>query len=226
MISETTSINYFKHPAVSNSNLTDLMLKYIGEVDDIQEYTGIMDFGSLVDAFLTTPLRVQYWNYSLLSEDGRVIQFNKDVFKFAQDLADRAKKDPLIAAMVSQMKGQYIFVRTLGFSYDGSDYTLQGKCKFDQFSRTLQMGADYKTTACKTRKAFLDAVNFFDWDRQAAWYMDLARIDRHWIIGLSKTTGELFKIAIQRGDAMYNSGLVKYQRLAYLWSMLLEDFKN
>lgn len=217
-------MNYYRRSEVSNSDLTALMRVYYGKDDISEELEGVYAFGSLVDAMLTEPLKVRTIDMTLTEDDGNVIQFSYDDFVQATIMANRARKDPIIAAIIKHMAGQYIFVRTLRFQYEGEDLALRCRCKFDQFSKAMKMGADYKTTSCTSLKQFREAIPHFHWDRQAAFYMDLARIDRHWIIGISKKTGEVFKHVIERGDLLHTAGVAKYSFWAYRWKLFIEPF--
>jgi len=184
----------------------------------------IFNFGSLVDAMLSEEFRINPLTLTLRQDIGPDIVYASDIFLQADRLADRCKKDPVIAEILKRMIGQYIFIRSLGFTYEGEDLALRARCKFDAYGKALAMGADYKTTACANLKQFREAISFFHWDRQAAFYMDLARIEMFWIIGISKVTGEIFKHAIRRGDAVYLAGRAKYSFWAYRWKLLVEPF--
>jgi len=164
----------------------------------------IFNFGSLVDAMLSEEFRINPLTLTLRQDIGPDIVYASDIFLQADRLADRCKKDPVIAEILKRMIGQYIFIRSLGFTYEGEDLALRARCKFDAYGKALAMGADYKTTA--------------------AFYMDLARIEMFWIIGISKVTGEIFKHAIRRGDAVYLAGRAKYSFWAYRWKLLVEPF--
>jgi hypothetical protein len=216
----TSALTYWDINAVSNSELTALAKAYNAIPDNRAELEDIFNFGSLVDAMLTENWRVDHEFKTLTQDDGSVIQFDTKIYFQAYTLANYCRKDPVIAAVIKHMVGQYIFVRNLTFMYEADSYTIKGKCKFDAYGKSIKMGADYKTTSCATAKQFREAIDFFHWDRQGAWYMDLGRIDRHWIIGISKTSGQIFKHAIQRGDATYTAGRDKYSKLAYRWQLL------
>ena len=58
-------------------------------------------------------------------------------------------------------------------------------------------------------------VDFFDWDRSRAWYMDIAGSDRDFIYAISKKNGLVFKKHITRGDTVYTAGREKYEELAF-----------
>ena len=68
----------------------------------------------------------------------------------------------------------------------------------------------------------LDALDFFDWDRSRAWYMDIAHSDRDFIYAISKRNCRVFKKFITRGDATYTRGREKYEELAFqYWCLSL-----
>jgi hypothetical protein len=132
----------------------------------------------------------------------------------------------VVSQMLPLMTGQYVYVRTLVFEYGGQEYSLAAKCKFDLFSKRLATGLDFKTLAVKKYADFIKSIDFFDYDRAAAWYMDIAKINYFWIIGISKPTGQVFKFAIERGDEVYLRGRAKYSIWAYRWKMLIEPFEQ
>lgn len=218
-------MNYFDLPEVSNSDLTALARACKGVPDNRDELEDIFNFGSLVDAMLTEDHKVGYKTRTLLQDDGSLLFYTEVIFAQAEKLADNLRKDPLVSQFLRVMKGQYVFVRSLRFIYHDEEYVIRARCKFDGYAKLFKTGLDYKTTACTSQKQFNAAIDFFHWDRQAAFYMDLAGIDRHWIIGISKKNGKVFKFAIQRGDEVYNRGRSKYAFWAYRWLILLENFK-
>ena len=58
-------------------------------------------------------------------------------------------------------------------------------------------------------------MDFFDWDRSRAWYMDIAHSRRDFIYGISKRNGLVFKRFITRDDPTYRRGREKYEELAF-----------
>ena len=82
------------------------------------------------------------------------------------------------------------------------------------------VGGDLKTTFAETQRQFDEAVDFFDWDRSRAWYMDIAHSDRDFIYAISKKNNCIFKKFINRGDDTYLRGREKYEELAFqYWCM-------
>lgn len=217
--------SYYDLPEVSCSDLKDLQRQYYVKEDTRFRNIEALHFGSLVDAMLTENRKVNYLLQTLTEDDGNVIHYEFDVFRFAMQMADKLRKDPLVALLLKVMVGQYVFRRTLTLEHDGNIFNIQGRCKYDGFSKSHQSGVDYKMIAAGTYTGFLASIEFFDWDMQAAWYMDLGRIDRHWIIAGSKVNDEIFKLAVQRGDDVYEAGRRKYLIWAYRWSIFFSDFK-
>jgi hypothetical protein len=220
--------NYWNIDALSNSELSSLAKAYNAlPVDMPENLEGTLNFGSLVDGMLTEPWKIDRIMLALTQDDGSLLKFTRDIFEFADRLAAGCKADPLISAMLKLMVGQYVFVRTLEGDHDGFPFAIRGKCKFDLFGKTISTGCDFKTTACTTEKAFREAVDYFHWDRQAAFYMDLARINRHWIIGISKINGKIFKVAIERGDKLFERGKAKYSFWCHKYDILnLKEFSQ
>lgn len=212
---------YFLRPEVSNSELLDLRRAYYSVPD--QDLEQVYNFGSLVDAMLTEVWRCDSLFRTLKDDDG-LIEYTVAEWMLAAAMAAVCERDPVIQAFIQGGKSQHIFIKRLSFSYDGDEYSIKGRCKFDSIKKAIKTGADYKTTACTTRKACLAAIGYFNYDQQAAWYMDLAGTDRHWLIFISKKTKEVFKFAIERGDAMYEQGKRKYSFWARVWLMLFENF--
>lgn len=218
------AINYFDLPEVSSSDLGALKRTFYGLPDNRAELIEVFNFGNLVDAMLTERNLLYPALMGLRQADGSMIYFEPSVWRLARRLADTLEKDPVISLLLPISIGQYIVRRTLDFMYEGEVYQIKGKCKFDLLARKIKTGLDFKTTSCRTYKEFVESIFFFDYDKQGAWYMDLGRIDYHWIAGISKSTGKVFKYAIERGDKAHKSGVDKYSAWAYRWTMLIDPF--
>ena len=103
------------------------------------------------------------------------------------------------------------------FDYGGFTFELPTRCKWDWYLKDFQFGGDLKTTFASTQKEFDEAIDFFDWDRSRAWYMDIAKSERDFIYAISKKNGLVFKHFITRGDNTYTRGREKYEELAFRW---------
>lgn len=87
----------------------------------------------------------------------------------------------------------------------------------------VNWGGDLKSTTATTQKQFEEAVRYFDYDRQRAWYMDIAGSNQDVLIGVSKENFRVFKVPIRRDDDLYKSGFQKYNELAFKWWALFRN---
>ena len=97
-------------------------------------------------------------------------------------------------------------------------FSLPLRCRWDIWDKEKKFGADIKTTSTKTQKSFESAIKYFDYDRQMAFYMDIANCDRVSIIGVSKINYKIFTVDIERDSDLYKSGHKKYSELAFYWN--------
>ena len=212
---------YFERSEVSNSDLTELknMLHPHMMYGDRE---AAFRFGNLVDAIITEPERVNYYRYTVDE-----VQYTPDEFRHAQEmfnaLRTEARKDQFLAKVLEIAQTQKVMVNpSQQFSYGGFPFYLPTRCKWDWFLSAYGFGGDLKTTFATSQKEFDEAVDFFDWDRSRAWYMDIAHSDRDFIYGISKKNGCIFKKFIKRDDAIYNKGKDKYEELAFhYWCLCL-----
>jgi len=105
------------------------------------------------------------------------------------------------------------------FDYD-IPFSLPVRCKWDLFMNNVGWGADIKSTTATSHSQFLEAVRFFDYDRQRFWYMEIAGSRQDMIIGISKENFEVFKIPIERGDDIWKSGREKCLELAFKYYLM------
>ncbi|MCF0245187.1 MAG: PD-(D/E)XK nuclease-like domain-containing protein, partial [Bacteroidaceae bacterium] len=140
-----------------------------------------------------------------------------------RSLRAEARHDQFLARVLEQAETQRSMVNTSQqFEYGGFDFTLDTRCKWDWWLADYGFGGDLKTTAASTQKEFDECVDFFDWDRSRAWYMDIAHSNRDFIYAISKKNCNIFKHFINRGDATYNRGREKYEELAFqYWCLAL-----
>lgn len=206
-------MNYFEIDALSNSELGQLK-KGIFNVNSPKHLQHIFDFGNLVDALLTEPPEVVQKYRQLCGEEK---------WQQALKMVEQCEKDPVIKLMIDHSIPQYIFVRLLNVKYLDYQFNIRSKCKFDLFMKTRLSGIDFKTLSVSNYQQFKDSIHHFDYDRQAAFYMDLARIKRFWIIGISKINFQIFKLCIQHGDHIYTRGKKKYSYWAWKYHTLIHN---
>lgn len=222
----TNPDTYYNRNEVSNSDLTSLKetmhprLMY-GDKE------AAFRFGSLVDAIITEPDRVDYYN---LTVDN--VQYDQAEFNHAKDmyhaLRMEAKHDAFLSRVLELSETQMCMInKRQDFNYCGFQFTLDTRCKFDWWLRQFGFGGDLKTTFASSQKEFDDAVDFFDWDRSRAWYMDIAHSDKDFIYAISKKNCKIFKKFINRDDAIYKRGKEKYEELSFnYWLLSPNKFNN
>lgn len=202
---------YFNRPEVSNSDLSWLKEFYQPEkylVDKEKAYK----FGTLIDAILTEPHKVDFFQYTV---DG--VQYTREDFEIANLMKKSFFKDDLCKHLLEVSDTQTVMIQPRSFFYDGVEFSLKTRCKWDLWSGRLKYGGDIKSTTATTQKQFEEAVRYFDYDRQRAWYMDIAGSDKDVLIGISKKNFKVFKVPVRRGDELFNEGVKKYSELAFKW---------
>lgn len=206
--------NYYERSEVSNSDLTELKNLLHPHIQYGDKQVAFR-FGSLVDAIITEPERVNYFQHTVDN-----VQYTEEEFEHAKEmlrsLRHEARTDTFLKKVLEISDTQCCMVnKQQGFEYGGFAFTLDTRCKWDWFLCKFGFGGDLKTTFASTQKEFDEAVDFFDWDRSRAWYMDIAHSDRDFIYAISKKNCCVFKKFINRDDAIYQRGREKYEELAF-----------
>lgn len=206
--------NYRAFPAVSNSDLTWLQKQYMPEdryIDLRKAYAN----GTLIDAMITEPEKVDYFQRRVAGED---YQYSDDEFAAAIEMKKVFYKDPFCAQFVKGCKFQHIsYSPAFPVENDGFKFTLPAKCKWDLFRTDIDLSGDIKSTACTTQKQVEEALRHFEYDRSRAWYMDLEKRNNDILIFISKVNFKIFKVPITRASSIYKDGKAKYQELAFRW---------
>lgn len=213
--------DYYGRPEVSNSDLSWIKKYWMpqGQVIDLEK---AYKFGTLIDCMITEPHKVNYFNFTCAG-----YFYTKEDFEKAELMKKSFYNDPLCANMAKQSSFQKISVREqFMITYAGFTFSLPVRCKWDLFIEHFDMAGDIKSTTATTQKQFEDAVRYFDYDRQRAWYMDIEGRNNDILIGISKVNYKIFKVPIKRGDDLYNSGRDKYQELAFKYWYLFGDLKR
>lgn len=206
--------NYYERSEVSNSDLTELKNLLHPHIQYGDKQVAFR-FGSLVDAIITEPERVNYFQHTVDN-----VQYTEEEFEHAKEmlrsLRHEARTDTFLKKVLEISDTQCCMVnKQQAFEYGGFAFTLDTRCKWDCFLCKFGFGGDLKTTFASTQKEFDEAVDFFDWDRSRAWYMDIAHSDRDFIYAISKKNCCVFKKFINRDDATYQRGREKYEELAF-----------
>jgi len=212
---------YYSRSEVSNSDLTSLKLQLHPQLDFVKpkDKKKAFHLGTLVDGLVTEPKNCNHFRYTVGDE-----QYTKDEWEWGKKQLDKLRKasakDPFLAYVLANAVGQKVFVNPCQhFDLGCYSFSLATRCKFDWHLGLF--GGDLKTVTASTQDQFEAAVDFFDWDRSRAFYMDLTHsIDprfgnQDFIYGVSKTANKVFYKKIVRGDETYLRGKEKYEELAF-----------
>lgn len=206
--------NYFDHPFCSNSSLTQIKRELTGA--DYQEYPNAYRMGTLIDAVITEHSKVDLYR--------RVVEeynYTAQEIDLAKKMRSAFMSDPLAAQLMKVSDTQVeMYITNVPFNFNGVDFQLDCKCKYDGFASLTKWGWDLKSTVATSHAAFVAAIERFDYDRQAYWYMKLARAKRMALIGVSKINFKVFKVLISEGDDMWQSGKEKCDQLAFKYWVL------
>lgn len=212
---------YFSRTEVSNSDLTELK-NFLYPRIQYGDKEAAFKFGTLVDALITENDRVRY---DKLMVDDYV--YTQDEFEHGLEmrkaLRKEAERDQFLAIILSQSDTQRFMVnQQQEFHYGCFAYHLDTRCKWDWWLPAYGFGGDLKTTFAESQKQFDEAIDFFDWDRSRAWYMDIAGSSRDFIYAISKKNYRIFKHFItDRNHSSYKHGREKYNDLAFKWWQLM-----
>ncbi|MEA4949067.1 MAG: hypothetical protein VB068_05380 [Petrimonas sp.] len=212
---------YFNRNEVSNSDLTELknLLYPRTQYGDKEK---AFKFGTLIDAIITEPDRVDF--YKLTVDDVECLKEDFDLaIEMRKSLIAESRKDTFLANVLKHASTQSVSIRqNQVFDYCGFEFTLDTRCKWDWHLQSANFGGDLKSTFAESQKQFEEAIDFFDWDRSRAWYMDIIGSDRDFIYAISKKNCKVFKYFIQRGDKTYEKGKEKYLDLAFkYWQLII-----
>ena len=214
-------MNYYERNEVSNSDLTELK-SLLYPRDQVGDRERAFRFGRLVDAIITEPDRVRYDKRTV---DGEV--YSTADWTLAEEMKKsirrEAQTDKFLKYVLDAAETQKISIRQAQeFEYGNFRYTLNTRCKWDWWLRALHFGGDLKTTSAETQNQFNEAVDYFDWDRSRAWYMDIVGSCQDFIYAISKKNCRVFKLMINMESDIYRRGREKYEDLAFKWWQLYE----
>lgn len=210
------SYNYYERGEVSNSDLTALKNLLHPRIM-FGDREAIFRFGSLVDALITESDKVNHYSRTIADDP---VPYSEAEWQHAMEmrsaLLDEANRDPFLLKVLSTAHTQTAMVNPeQPLEYGMFPFSLPVRCKWDWWLHECNFGGDLKTTFASTQKEFDEAIDFFDWDRSRAFYMDIARSERDFIYAISKKNCRVFKHFIRRGDATYQRGRAKYEELAF-----------
>ncbi|MCH5234507.1 MAG: hypothetical protein J1E16_04375 [Muribaculaceae bacterium] len=212
---------YYQRSEVSNSDLTALK-EVLYPRQQFGDKEKAFRIGSIVDAMISEKQRVDFLNMTI---DGQPIDPEEFLFcrELQRALRSEARRDPFLEMVLEKADTQCVMVnRDQRFNNGGFEFTLDTRCKWDWWLSAPRFGGDLKTINVETDAEFENAIDFFDWDRSRAWYMDIANSNQDFIYAISKKNFRVFKKYIKRGDEIYTRGREKYEDLAFkYWCLVI-----
>lgn len=210
---------YYSLPDVSNSDLSWLQQQLYPR--DMPDPTSAYRFGTLIDAMITETERVNTYNRTCDDE-----VFDADDFALAMEMRKAFYKDDFCRGMVAGSSTQEVMRVYQTMEFKGMAFNLHKRCKWDLWRPDWGWGGDIKSTTAETQKQFEEACRYFDYDRQRAWYMDIAGSDRDILIGISKKNLRVFKLPITRQTPFFKDGQQKMLNLAYRHFLMFGEWKK
>lgn len=212
---------YYDRNEVSNSDLGALE-KYWLPQQLVLDLEAAFRFGSLIDAMITEPEQVNYYKLTVAG-----FQYSKEEFDRAAEMKKVFYADPFCKSLASQCAMQKVSIKPdFNINCGGIQFQLPVRAKWDFFSERIDLCADLKSTKCTSQKQFEASIHHFNYDRQAAFYMDIENKSNFMFIGISKVNLKIFKVPVKKGSPLYNSGKQKYEDLAFKWWYLFGDLKQ
>jgi hypothetical protein len=193
--------NYFDHPALSNSRLSQFEQETSGR--DAFDSTAAFRAGHLVDGFITTPKALDYINYTI---DELPHQYTKEEFGWGQRARKSFYDDPVCKNIAQQSQMQVEMYETVDFEGIGP---VACKAKYDGWLPPVRWGWDLKTTQANSEQEFDAWMDTFSVDRQIFFYMEVSASNKFCIFAINKRNFRIFKRFVNRGDAVWQRGREK-----------------
>ncbi|MFT4061105.1 MAG: PD-(D/E)XK nuclease-like domain-containing protein [Edaphocola sp.] len=205
--------NYYNHPYCSNSALSKLQGRAFAG-DPYESYR----IGSLVDAVITEPLKLDLIQRKIIGTD---YTFTKEEYEHAKKMRAAFVADPFCKLLLESSSPQLeVYCDALPVAFMGFRFELPFKGKFDLPAAHQNIVGDLKTTFATTQGQFEQACGQFDYWRQMYAYMQLLRVEKAALVGVSKKNFKVFKILIKKNDQRYLLGKASFEALAFKYWVL------
>ena len=205
--------DYYNRSEVSNSELSALEAELSGKDPIGGDKQSAYRFGSLYDAILTETFRVDFNRKTVDGIEAIPKEWDKAMLMRKSFLNDDFCRNVLSACQT-----QTVTVADVTLEFQGIEFTLPMRCKWDFFSEFI--GADLKSTIASSQQQFLNVCDRFNYDRQCAVYMTIAGIDQMALLGVSKQNHKVFKKFVKAGDDFHTRGMEKFVEIAYRYYTL------
>lgn len=197
--------SYFDHEFVSNSDLKKVVNKFVKGIEEPENLEDIFKLGTLIHQILLEP---------------HLADKNHPQFGLAKAMSETIFKDQLCRSFILMRD----FRREREFYTDKCNpafekqYGFKGRVKVDGDSELMGAVMEYKGLAVTTHNAFIEAIDRFDYDQGAAYYLEATQRKRILIPAPSKKDPrKLFKILVDRDHPIYKRGLEKVIYASQVW---------
>lgn len=226
-----TPDNYREFPAIANSDLSWLE-KQLMPKDWVADVEQAFRMGSLIDAMITEPHRVDFFQRKLDNdryerEDFERAKQMKQAFRSHKAYENKSKFQ-FVMDLVDNCSFQHIsYQPAFEVDFEGYVFQVPAKCKWDLKKKMQPFGGDIKSTTATTLDGCMQAIRHFNYDRSRAWYMDIEGHEMDCLIFISKVNFKVFVIPFNRQHWIYREGRAKYQELCFkYWSLFFNDQKK
>lgn len=210
---------------ISNSDLSALNRELYGGFRP-SNLSDIFAFGNLFDYMITEPDKINEEFGFIYNEHNvkDVIEVSQSDIKLAKDMREAYLEHPTVKATFLDAKMQHIVIRErLPVTMYGKTIYIKARIKLDLVKPRV-IGGDIKTTTCRTLEDFKDSIFNLNYDRQGAYYMDVAKLDRFMFIGVCRhknknNTHDIFIYPMQKRTTEYYTAKDKYAELVFTHKM-------
>ena len=150
--------NYYGRGEVSNSDLTELK-NILHPRMQFGDKEAAFRFGSLVDAIITEPSRVNYYLHRVDNVEYSSEEWNR-AMEMHKSLLREAEKDAFLKKVLEISNTQICMVNpNQTIEYGDFAFELPTRCKWDWWLPTFGFGGDLKTTFATTVEEFENAIS-------------------------------------------------------------------
>lgn len=220
---------------ISNSMLGEMKRLTLNEPDIMRFLKKYFNFGSLVDALITEPEKI---NTEKMVFDNTT-RYGSEILPIKPEDLELAYR--MQQALEQDEFGQYLtqYAKKLPFENDNFRvfsgdrvYSIDTSGELDLAAPAFKIAGDIKVTACRTQEEFVKKVIELNYPQQGSWYMDNKDIDQFVFCGLSKKSlnrksklPEVFHF-IQDKTAPKTQGYNNYQIGVDSYSYWTEQYLN
>lgn len=202
--------------AVTNHELTNFKKAILGKQELIY-FEQAYRFSMLLTALIFEPEAVDIGTRYIASADEYYAP--EDIEKGIR-MRDAFLKDAIgqaIAAGQGTRQQRQFNSHALAMDYEGKGFSLPAFVQMPFYLHAQRFGGAVKATSAKSSGEFVDLLaGDADYDRAAAWAMDISGSEQYLLVGISKVNFKVWPVMIRRGDDLHLSGRKKYAQLAHL----------